>query len=57
MREFHSSCYIFNAFYQDFLVSATNLEKQIDELKNRPKVKVEKSFAILCVLRGIQSKK
>ncbi|EED2262794.1 hypothetical protein LHM76_001434 [Listeria monocytogenes] len=47
MKEFHASSYIFNAFYEDFLASSTSLEKQIEELKSRPKAKVEKSFAIL----------
>ncbi|MEI5993863.1 hypothetical protein [Candidatus Enterococcus mansonii] len=51
-KEFHASSYIFNAFYQDFLNNATILEKQIEELKNRPKVKVEKSFAILLDSKG-----
>lgn len=47
MKEFHANSYIFNAFYQDFIDSTATLEKQIDELKNRPKATVEKSFAIL----------
>jgi|GEM_PF-553201 len=47
MKEFHSSSYIFNAFYQDFLTGTATLEEQIEDLKTRPKVKIEKSFAIL----------
>jgi hypothetical protein len=46
MKEFHANSYIFNTFYQDFLASTTILEKQIEELKSRPKAKVEKSSAI-----------
>lgn len=52
IKEFHANSYIFNAFYQDFLDSTTTLEKQIENLKNRPKVKVEKSFAILLDSEG-----
>ncbi|MDT2052333.1 hypothetical protein P7G42_08840 [Enterococcus faecalis] len=52
MKEFHSSSYIFNAFYQDFLANTTTLEQQIEELKNRPKVRIEKSFAILLDSEG-----
>jgi hypothetical protein len=47
IREFHSCSYVFIAFYQDFLESTTTLEKQIEDLKTRPKAKVEKSFSIL----------
>ncbi|MGM0243860.1 hypothetical protein IGJ35_002583 [Enterococcus sp. AZ107] len=39
MKEFHSSSYIFNAFYQDFLTSTATLEEQIEDLKTRPKAK------------------
>lgn len=52
IREFHASSYIFNAFYQDFLNSTTTLEKQIEELKNRPKVKIPKPIAILLDSEG-----
>lgn len=52
MKEFHSSSYIFNAFYQDFLTSTATLERQIEDLKNRPKATVEKSFAILLDSEG-----
>jgi hypothetical protein len=47
IKEFHSSSYVFNAFYQDFLTSTATLEKQIEELKTRPKVRIEKTFAVL----------
>ncbi|MBP2100379.1 hypothetical protein [Enterococcus rivorum] len=52
IKEFHANSYTFNAFYQDFLTSTATLEKQIEELKNRPKVRVEKSFAILLDSEG-----
>lgn len=52
MKEFHSSSYIFNAFYQDFLTSTATLEEQIEVLKTRPKAKIEKSFAILLDSEG-----
>ncbi|ETC91996.1 hypothetical protein T481_09195 [Enterococcus faecalis PF3] len=52
MKEFHSSSYIFNAFYQDFLTSTATLERQIEDLKNRSKATVEKSFAILLDSEG-----
>lgn len=46
IKEFHSSSYVFSAFYQDFLTTTATLEKQIEELKTRPKVRIEKTFAV-----------
>lgn len=47
MKEFHANSYIFNAFYQDFLISTDTLEKQIKELKTRPKARIDKTFTLL----------
>lgn len=40
IKEFHASSYIFTAFYEDFLVRSATLEKQIEELKTKSKVRV-----------------
>lgn len=40
IKEFHASSYIFNVFYEDFSIRTDTLEKQIEELKTRPKVRI-----------------
>jgi N-acetylneuraminic acid mutarotase len=40
IKEFHANSYIFNVFYEDFLIRTDTLERQIEELKTRPKVRI-----------------
>lgn len=40
IKEFHASSYIFDVLYEDFLIRTDTLEKQIEELKTRPKVRI-----------------
>ena len=40
IKEFHANSYLFATFYEDFLLRTTTLEKQIKDLKARPKVRI-----------------
>lgn len=52
MKEFHANSYIFNAFYEDLLASSTSLEKQIEELKSRPKARSKNHLLFCQIQRG-----
>ncbi|MCA5014409.1 MULTISPECIES: hypothetical protein [unclassified Enterococcus] len=39
IREFHANSYVFAAFYEDFLVRIAALEKQVEVLKAKSKVR------------------
>lgn len=39
IREFHANSYVFAAFYEDFLVRTAALEKQVEVLKAKSKVR------------------
>lgn len=51
IKDFHANSYLFNAFYDDFLLHTKLLEQQLNELKTRPKLTVQTTVDYLLTVR------